>query len=125
MTSESSVKAITHCLSDISYGFTSEIKKEIHPESALTTKIKNVRVVSRKMFVSLKLSWVDQTFLDIVAGSTKQNLKLVIGTTPHATTMWFKGLYWDKYIAKADPKELVGDTITCIVDQPDFSYSTS
>jgi hypothetical protein len=111
---------ILHCISDISFGFTSEIKKEIHPESALTTKIKDVRVVSRKMFVSLKLTWVNQTFLAIVAAPTKQYLTIVLD----GLTIKFGGLYFPKYVAKADPKELVGDTITCIVDQPIFSYST-
>ena len=122
--SASPTEVITHCISDISFGFTSEVKKEIHPESGLTTKISGVRVVSRKMFVSLKLTWVDQGFLDIVKGSTKQYLKMVIGATPDATTMEFGGLYFPKYVSKADPRELVGDTITCIVDQPAFTYST-
>ena len=116
---------IENCISDISFGFTSEIAKRVHPESVLSTKMSGVRVTARKMFVSLKLTWIDQAFIDVVVGSTKLNLKLAIGPTGHKTTFLFKGLYWDKYIAKADPKELVGDTITCIVDQPDFSYSVS
>ena len=111
---------ILHCISDISFGFTSEVKQEIHPESSLTTKIKDVRVVSRKMFVSLKLTWVNQTFLSIVAGSTKQYLTIIID----GLTIKFGGLYFPKYIAKADPKELIGDTITCVIDQPTFEYST-
>jgi hypothetical protein len=121
MTSDSLVVPIAHCISDISFGFTNEIKKEIHPESTLTTKVRGVRAVSRKMFVSLKLTWVDQTFLDIVAAPTKQFLKIVIGTSPDETTFEFNGLYWPKYISKAEPKELVGDTITCITDQPGFA----
>ena len=117
-------EVITHCLSDISYGFTSEIKREIHPESDLTTKIKGVRVMSRKMFVSLKLTWVDQTFLDVVTGSERKYLKMVIGTGVNATTMEFGGLLWPKYIQKAEPRELVSDTITAIVDSPTFTIST-
>ena len=116
---------IQHCLSDISFGFTSEVAKRIHPESSLTTKMCGVRVMSRKMFVSLKLTWVDQTFIDVVTTSEKLNLKMIIGQSGHQTTMQFNGLYWPKYIAKADPKELIGDTITCITDQPSFTYSTA
>lgn len=116
---------IDHCLSDISFGFTSEIQQRLHPESTLSSKICGVRVAARKMFVSLKLTWADQTFIDLVTGSTKQHLKLVIGTTPDATTLEFGGLYWPKYIAKAEAKELVGDTITCITDQHTFTYSTA
>jgi hypothetical protein len=118
-------ESIIHCISDISFGFTSEIAKQVHPESTLSTKMCGVRVVSRKMFVSLKLTWVDQSFLDVVTGSGKKNLKLIIGPSGHRTTFVFGGLYFPKYVAKADPKELVGDTITCIVDQPIFSYSTA
>jgi hypothetical protein len=116
-------KEIDHCLSDISFGFTSEIEKKTHPESALSTKICGVRVVARKMFVSLKLTWIDQSFIDIVTGSTKQYLKLLIGTTPNILNIEFGGLYFSKYIAKAEPKEVVGDTITCIVDQPLLTIS--
>lgn len=123
--SDTPTEAIEHCVSDISFGFTSEVAKRVHPESGLTTKISGVRVVSRKMFVSLKLTWVDQAFLDVVAGSTKQNLKFIIGPAGHQTTFLFKGLYFPKYVSKADPRELVGDTITSIIDQPDFTYSTS
>jgi hypothetical protein len=125
MTSASSIVSIAHCVSDISFGFTSEVKKETHPESTLSTKIKGVRVTGRKMSVTLKLTWVDQTFLDIVAGSSKQYLKIVIGTSPDETTLEFNGLFWPQYISKAEPKELVGSSITCIVDQPSFSYSTA
>ena len=116
---------ITHCFSDMSYGFTSEIEKTLHPESELTTKICDVKVKARKMFVSLKLTWVDQTFIDVVTTSEKLNLKMIIGQSGHQTTMQFNGLYWPKYIAKAEPKELIGDTITCITDQPSFTYSTA
>jgi hypothetical protein len=117
--------SITHCVSDISFGFSSEISKQVHPESTLSTKMCGVRVMSRKMFVSLKLTWVDQTFLDVVTTPSKKYLKLVIGTTPNKTTFVFGGLYFPKYIAKAEPKELVGDTITCVVDQPTFTYNTT
>jgi hypothetical protein len=116
-------EVITHCLSDISFGFTSEIEKKTHPESDLSTKICGVRVVARKMFVSLKLTWIDQSFIDIVTGSTKQYLKLLIGTTPNILNIEFGGLYFPKYIAKAEPKEVVGDTITCIIDQPLLTIS--
>jgi len=112
---------ITHCLSDMSFGFTSEISKTVDPTSTLTTKMCGVRVMSRKMFVSLKLTWVDQLFLNNVTTPNKLNLKMVIG----AITMQFNGLYWPKYVSKADPKELVGDTITCVVDQPAFTYSST
>ena len=122
--SASPTEVITNCISDISFGFASEVTREIHPESTLSTKIKGVRVVARKMFVTLKLTWVDQAFLDIVAGSTKQYLKMVIGTGADTATMEFGGLYFPKYIAKAEPKTLVGDTITCIVDNPAFTRST-
>jgi hypothetical protein len=115
---------ITDCISDISFGFASEVKRETHPESTLTTKIKGVRVVSRKMFVSMKLTWVDQEFLDIVKGSLKQYLKIVIGTGADTATMEFGGLYFPKYISKGEPKNLVGDTVTCIIDQPAFTRST-
>ena len=109
---------IPHCLSDISFGFTNEVSKFVHPNSTLSTKIYGVRVVSRKMFVTLKLGWVSQEFLEIVAGSTTQNLKFVLD----GTVFIFSGLYFPKYVAKADPKELVGDTITSIMDQPSFTY---
>ena len=109
---------ITHCLSDFSFGFASEIAKTVDPTSELTTKICGVRVKTRKMFVSLKLGWVDQLFLDNVTTPNKLNLKIVIG----AMTMQFNGLYWPKYVANTDRKELVGDTIVCIVDQPSFVY---
>jgi hypothetical protein len=118
-------ETIENCVSDISFGFASEVNKQVHPESALTTKIAGVRVMSRKMFVSMKLTWVDQAFIDVVTGSDTQNLKLVIGPAGHATTFIFTGLYWPKYISKAEPKNLVGDTITCILDQPDFAYNTA
>jgi hypothetical protein len=114
---------IKHCLSDISFGFTSEVEKKTHPESALSTKICGVRVVARKMFVSLKLAWVDQTFIDIVAGSTKQYLTIDIGSQQNQCVFKFGGLFWPKYIAKAEPKELVGDTITCITDQAFFMFN--
>jgi hypothetical protein len=122
MTSPTSVTTIQHCISDISFGFTNEVEKKTHPESSLTTKICGVRVVARKMFVSLKLTWIDQSFIDIVTGSTKQYLKLVMGTSPHKLTIEFGGLYFPKYIAKAEPKEVVGDTITCIVDRGFLTY---
>ena len=117
--------AIDHCIGDISFGFTSEIAKRTHPESALTTKICGVEVMSRKMEVSLTLTYVDQTFLTLVTAGTKQNIKLKIGTTPDATTFIFTGLLWPKYIAKAEPNDLIGDTITAVVDQPAFTYSTA
>ena len=118
-------QSIAHCISDINFGFASEVSQQVHPESTLSTSMCGVRVMSRKMFVSLKLTWVDQTFLDVVAGSGKNYVKLIIGPSGHRTTFVFGGLYFPKYIAKADPKELVGDTITSIVDQPTFTYSTS
>lgn len=114
---------IENCITDISFGFASEVKKRVHPESTLTTKISGVRVMSRKMFLSLKLTWVDQAFQDVVSQSQKQYLEFVIGPLGHQTTFLFGGLYFPKYIAKADPKELVGDTITSIVDQPVFVYT--
>jgi hypothetical protein len=113
---------IKECLSDISFGFTNEVTKRTHPESALSTKICGVRVVARKMFVSLKLTLVDQTFIDLVTGPTKQVLKLVMGTTPNIFTITLGGLYWPKYIAKVEARELAGDTITCVVDQPTCVY---
>jgi hypothetical protein len=114
---------ITECISDISFGFTNEITKRTHPESPLSTKICGIRVVARKMFVSLKLTLVDQTFIDIVTGSAKQKLKIVMGTsTPNIFTITLGGLYWPKYIAKVEPRELAGDTITCVVDQPTCVY---
>ena len=117
---------IAHCLSDISFGFTSEIDTCVHPSSALTTKLWGVRVVSRKMFVSLKLKWVDQTFLDIVTGSTKQTLILKLKAAgTEITTLTFGGLYFPKYIAKVEPKTLAGDTVTCIVDNPTFTIGTA
>jgi hypothetical protein len=70
------------------------------------------------MFVSLKLGWVNQEFLNTVAGSTTVNLKFILD----GTVFIFGGLYFPKYVAKADPKELVGDTITSIMDQPSFTY---
>lgn len=116
---------IYDCISDIAYGFTSDVKKEKHPESTLSTKTKNVRAVSRKMFVTLKLGWASQNFLDIVADPQKKNLKLKIGTGDDAITMIFGGLYFPKYVAKAEAKNLVGDSVTCIVDQPTFSFSAA
>jgi hypothetical protein len=124
MASISTVIDIAHCLSDISYGFTNEVVKAIDTGSALSTKICDVRVVSRKMFVSLKLGWVDQTFLDVVAGTERLYLRMAIGLSPNETTFEFWGLKWPKYVAKADPKEVISDTITSIVDRPGFRYST-
>jgi hypothetical protein len=115
--------SIAHCISDISFGFTNTVEKRVHPESLLTTKMCGVRVVARKMFVSLKLTWVDQTFIDIVTGPTKQYLQLVLGTGSHALTIEFGGLYFANFSAKAEAKELAGDTITAIVDQPLCTYS--
>jgi hypothetical protein len=117
-------EVIENCVSDITFGFASEVKKQVHPESSLTTKIAGVRVVSRKMFVSLKLTLVDQAFQDVVSQSQKQYLEMVIGPVGHRTTFLFGGLYFPKYVAKADPRNLVGDTITSIVDQPTFVYTT-
>jgi hypothetical protein len=116
--------AIDHCVGDISFGFTSEIAKASHPESTLTTKICGVAVTSRKMELSLSLTYVDQTFITLVTAGTPQNIKLKIGTTPDATTFIFKGLLWPKYIAKAEPNDLIGDTVTAVIDQPAFTYST-
>ena len=114
---------ITHCLSDFSFGFASEIAKTVDPTSELTTKICGVRVKTRKMFVSLKLGWVDQTFLDIVTNSTKQYLTIVFGTSRDAITMRFGGLYFPKYISTVTRKELVGDAITSIGDKYTFTYN--
>lgn len=117
--------AIDHCVGDISLGFTSEVVKRYHPESSLTTKICSVKVVKRMLELSLTLSYVDQTFISLVTGATKQNVLLTIGTTPNATTFTMKGLLWPKYISKAEPNELIGDTITAVVDQPSFTYVTA
>ena len=117
--------AISHCVGDISFGFSSVIAKKTHPESTLTTKICGVEVMSRKMEVSLTLTYVDQTFISLVTAGTKQNVLMTVGTTPDATTFIFKGLLWPKYIAKAEPNDLIGDTITAVTDQPAFTYSTA
>ena len=125
---EAGTEDILHCVSDISYGFTSEIDSCVHPESALTTKLHGVRVVARKMFVSLKLKYASQTFIDAVVTPTKQILTLVIkADSPYteATTLTFGGLYFPKYIAKAESKTLIGDTITSISDQPTFTIATA
>lgn len=114
---------ILHCVSDISFGFTNTVEKRVHPESTLSTKICGVRVVARKMFVSLKLTWIDENFRSIVTAPTKQYLKLVLGTGVHALTIEFGGLYFPNFSAKAEAKELAGDTITAIVDQPLCTYS--
>lgn len=116
---------IDHCIGDISLGFTSEITKRYHPESSLSTRICGVKVVKRTMELSLTLTYVDQTFISLVTGATKQNLLLTIGTTPNATTFTCKGLLWPEYIAKAEPNDLIGDTITAVVDQPSFTYVTA
>jgi hypothetical protein len=118
--------AIDHCIGDISLGFTSEVVKRFHPESALSTKICGVKMVKRIMEISLTFSaYVDQTFSALVTGGTKQNLLLTIGTTPNATTFTCKGLLWPAYVAKAEPNELIGDTVTAVVDQPSFTYVTA
>jgi hypothetical protein len=113
---------IDHCIGDISIGFTSEITKRYHPESSLSTHICGVKVVKRTMEVSLTLTYVDQTFISLVTGATKQNLLLVIGASPNEMTFTCKGLLWPEYIAKAEPNDLIGDTITAVVDQPSFTY---
>jgi hypothetical protein len=110
---------IPHCISDISFGFTNEVVKFVHPNSTLSTKIYGVRVVSRKMFVTLKLGWVSDAFLAIVEGSTTQSLKFTLD----GTTFIFGGLYFPKYVSKADPRELVGDNITSIMNKPTFTYA--
>jgi hypothetical protein len=116
---------IKHCLSDISFGFTSEIAVDVKPSSLLSTKICDVKVVSRKMFVSLKMAWIDQTFIDIVTTPVKQYLKLEVGASPHKLTATFGGLYWNVYEAKAEKKTLAGGTLTSIVDQPTLVYAIS
>lgn len=116
---------IDHCIGDISLGFSSTIIKRFHPESSLSTHICGVKVVERKLELSLTLTYVDQDFITLVTGATKQNFLLTIGATPNATTFTCKGLLWPKYIAKAEPNELIGDTITAVVDQPSFTYVTA
>ena len=116
---------ITHCIGDISFGWTSTIAKRKHPESSLSTKMCGVRVMERKMEVSLTLTYVDQTFISLVTAGTSQNIQLKIGTTPNETTFTFKGLRWPKYIAKAEPNDIIGDTITALTDQPSFTYATA
>lgn len=117
--------AIDHCIGDISIGFTSEVIKRYHPESTLSTKICGVKVVKRTMELSLTLTYENQEFISLVTGATKQNFLLTIGTTPNATTFTMKGLLWPKYVAKAEPNELIGDTVTAVVDQPSFTYVTA
>ena len=116
---------IGHCIGDISLGFTSEITKRYHPESSLSTKMCGVKVVKRMMELSLTLTYENQDFVTLVTGATKQNVLLTIGTTPNATTFTMKGLLWPKYVAKAEPNDLIGDTITAVVDQPSFTYVTA
>ena len=116
---------ISHCIGDISFGFTSEIAKRKHPESTLTTKICGVRVMKRIMDVSLTLTYADQTFISLVTGGTTQNLQIKIGATPDETTFTFKGLKWPKYVAEAKPDEIIGDTITALTDKPAFTYATA
>ena len=111
--------AIGHCIGDISLGFTSTILKRFHPTSTLSTKICGVKVVERKMELSLTLTYENQTFISLVTGGTKQNLLLTID----GITFTCKGLLWPKYIADAKPDELIGDTVTAVVDQPTFTYS--
>jgi hypothetical protein len=125
MTSTSTVIDIEHCLSDITFGFTSEVVKVIDTPLVLSTGIEDVRVVSRKMFVTLKLGWINQTFIDVVSGTERLYLRMAIGASPDMTTFEFWGLKWPKYIAKAVPKEVIGDNITSIVDRPGFKYSTT
>ena len=124
MTSLSTVVDIPHCVSDMAFGFTNEVVKALDVPIVLTTGIADVRVVSRKMFVSLKLNWISQVFIDIVAAGERIYLKFVIGASPNETTFEFWGLKWPKYIAKAVPTEVIGDTITSIPDLPGFRYST-
>ena len=114
--------AITHCIGDISIGFTSEVIKRYHPESLLSTKICGVKVVKRTMELSFTLTYDNQDFLTLVTGATKQNVLLSIGVTPNLMTFTLKGLIWPKYVAKAEPNELIGDTVTAVVDQPSFTY---
>ena len=116
---------ITHCIGDISFGFTSEIAKRKHPESVLKTKMCGVRVMKRIMEVSLTLTFVDETLLSLVTAGTSQNLLIKIGTDPNETTFIFTGLKWPKYIAKAAPDEIIGDTITAVTDQPAFTHATT
>ena len=116
---------IDHCIGDISLGFTSDILKRYHPESSLSTKICGVHVVKRTMELSLTLTYVDQTFISLVTGPTKQNFLLSIGATPNKMTLTAKGFLWPKYIAKAEPNDLIGNTITAVVDQPALTYVTS
>ena len=84
-----------------------------------------VKVVKRMMELSLTLTYENQDFVTLVTGATKQNVLLTIGTTPNATTFTMKGLLWPKYVAKAEPNDLIGDTITAVVDQPSFTYVTA
>ena len=117
---------ISHCIGDISLGFTSTIAKRYHPESTLSTKMCGVKVLERKMEVSLTFSAeVDQSFSALVTGSTKQTLLITIGVTTHATTFTMGGLIWPKYVAEAKADELIGDTVTAVVDKPTFTYSTA
>ena len=116
---------ITHCIGDISFGFTSEIAKRKHPESSLTTKMCGIRVMKRIMEASLTLTYADQTFLSLVTGGTSQNLLIKIGTTPNETTFKIIGLRWPKYVAEAKPDEIIGDAITAVTDNPSFTYATA
>ncbi len=110
--------AIGHCIGDISLGFSSTILKRFHPESNLSTKICGVKVVERKMELSLTLTYENQTFISLVTGGAKQNLLFVLD----GITFMCKNLIWPKYIASVEPDELIGDTVTAVVDQPSFSY---
>ena len=112
--------AIGHCIGDISLGFSSTILKRFHPESGLSTKICGVKVVERKMELSLTLTYENQTFIDLVTGSTKQNVLFILD----GITFICKNVIWPKYIASVEPDELIGDTVTAVVDQPSFTYGT-
>lgn len=118
--------AIDHCIGDISLNFSSVVAKRYHPESTLSTKMCGVKVMARKLELSFTFSaYVDETFLTLVSGGTKQNVLLTIGATPNATTFTCKGLLWPEYDPTTSPDELIGQTVTALVDQPSFTYVTA
>lgn len=109
--------SIAGCIGDISFGFSSDMWKKGDVKSAHFTKQGGVYVFKRNFELSFTITYVDESFYTLVTAGTKQNVLLRIG----GDTFIFKNLLWPKWIGKAEPNELLANTITCVVDQPKYT----
>ena len=102
---------------DIGLTITNDVEMSTGVDSAYLTKGIGATINSRKIEVSLDLTYTSpniSTFQALVAGHTKQNLKFTLG----AATITVKGLIFPEWVAELKPAELVGQTVTGITDLP-------